>query len=65
MPILSVILYNLFNSSEICSNALAIIDLKYSLRSEDKPKREFGKITYYKFDVLSLRKYSEFTKASY
>lgn len=63
MSTLSTILYDsFFNSSEIFSNVLADNDLKHNVGSEDKPKHYFGKITYYRFDVVSLRKSSEFLK---
>lgn len=58
----SAILYNYFNSSEIFSNVLADSDLKHNVGSEDKPKHYFGKITYYRVDVLLLRRSSEFLK---
>lgn len=64
MPNVSTILCNFFfNSLEIFSNVLADSDLKHNVGSENKPKHYFGKITYYRFDVLSLRKYSKFLKA--
>lgn len=64
MPTLSAILYDFFNSSEIFSNMLADSDLKHNVGSEDKPKHCFGKITYYRCDVLSLRKYYEFLQTA-
>ena len=62
VPTLSAILYGYFNSSEIFSKLLADSDLKHNVGSEDKPKHYFGEITYYRLDVLSLRKSSEFLK---
>lgn len=52
VPTLSAILYGYFNSSEIFSKLLAGSDLKHNVGSEDKPKHYFGKITYYRLDVL-------------